>query len=303
MSTRTSMLELVGDTPMVRLQRVAAAGTTVLAKLESNNPTGSVKDRAALAMVEAAERAQILRKGSVIVEATSGNMGIALAMIACVRGYRCVLVMPEHMSIERRRIMRAYGAEVVLTPADAGMKGALAEAESIMQKAGNAFMPRQFENPTNPEIHERTTAREILAASSDVAAFVAGVGSGGTITGVARVLKAERPSARIVAVEPENSAVLSGGKPGRHAIQGLGAGFVPAVLDRSLIDEVVRVSDAAAEAMMHRLACVEGILAGISSGANVHAACEVAARTSGASGTSGPVVTVIADDGERYLTA
>ncbi|AKV01738.1 Cysteine synthase [Labilithrix luteola] len=292
---RKSVLELIGGTPIVELGRVAKPGTSVLAKVEAQNPSGSVKDRPALAMVDAAEREGILRPGSVIVEATSGNTGIALAMIAAVRGYRCVLVMPEDMSVERRRILRAYGSEIVITPAEEGMAGAVQEAMSIVERTEGAFMPRQFDNPANPEVHARTTAREILEDVPDLAAFVAGVGSGGTLTGVARVLKAERPSVRIVAVEPAKSAVLSGGEPGLHSIQGLGAGFVPTVLDRSLIDEIVCVTDIAADKMTTRLAREEGLLVGPSSGANVHAACELAARI------TGPVVTILCDSGERYL--
>jgi cysteine synthase A len=292
-----SVLDLVGDTPLIELRRVPPRGTTVLAKLESKNPSGSVKDRPALAMIEAAEAEGKLGEGSVIVEATSGNTGIALAMIAAVRGYRCVLVMPEDMSVERRRILRAYGAEIVITAADEGMAGAVAEAERIVARIERAFMPRQFENAANPAAHERATAREILAEVPDIAAFVAGVGTGGTLTGVGRVLKRERPNARVVAVEPAKSAVLSGGEPGLHTIQGLGAGFVPPVLDRSLIDEVITVTDTAADDMARRLARKEGLLVGPSSGANVYAACEVASKV------SGPVVTLLCDGGERYLLA
>ena len=292
---RRSILDLIGDTPLVELQRVPPAGTKVIAKLEAQNPSGSVKDRPALAMVEAAEAEGHLGEGSVIVEATSGNTGIALAMIAAVRGYRCVLVMPEDMSVERRRILRAYGAEIVITAPDEGMAGAVAEAERIVARTPRAFMPRQFENAANPAVHERTTAREILDAVPDLAAFVAGVGTGGTVTGVARVLRAERPNVRVVAVEPAKSAVLSGAEPGLHAIQGLGAGFVPKVLDRSVIDEVVTVTDVAADKMARRLAREEGLLVGPSSGANVHVACEVASKI------AGPVVTILCDSGERYL--
>ncbi|HVJ88179.1 MAG TPA: cysteine synthase A [Labilithrix sp.] len=293
--TYASVLDLVGDTPMLRLQRVSASHAPVFAKLESKNPSGSVKDRPALAMIEAAEAEGKLRDGSVIVEATSGNTGIALAMIAAVRGYRCVLVMPEDMSVERRRILRAYGAEIVITSAEDGMAGAVAEAERIVQLTPGAFMPRQFENPENPKIHERATAREILAAAPDLVAFVAGVGTGGTLTGVARVLRAEKPGVRVVAVEPAKSSVLSGGKPGLHAIQGLGAGFVPQILDRSVIDDIVTVTDVAADKMARRLAREEGLLVGPSSGANVHVACELATKV------QGPVVTVLCDSGERYL--
>ena len=291
---RRSVLELVGDTPIVELARIPARGR-VLVKVEGQNPSGSVKDRPALAMVDAAEASGALKPGSVIVEATSGNTGISLAMIAAVRGYRCILVMPEDMSAERQRMLLAYGAEVVITSADHGMAGAVAESEAIMKRTPGAFMPRQFANPANPDVHARTTAREILDAVPDLAAFVAGVGTGGTITGVARVLKKERPEALIVAVEPARSAVLSGGEPGLHAIQGLGAGFVPAVLDCAFLDEIVAVSDLTADKMVRRLAREEGFLVGPSSGANVHVACDVAARV------SGPVVTILCDSGERYL--
>lgn len=294
---RRTILDLVGDTPLIALTRVMPAGTTVLAKLESKNPSGSVKDRPALSMIEAAEARGLIGDGSVIVEATSGNTGIALAMIAAVRGYRCVLVMPEDMSVERRRILRAYGAEIVITAADEGMTGAVAEAERIVLRTERAFMPRQFDNAANPAAHAKTTVREILAEAPDLVAFVAGVGTGGTITGVGRVLREEKPDVKIIAVEPQKSAVLSGGEPGLHAIQGLGAGFVPKVLERSLIDEVVVVSDVAADKMTRRLAREEGLLVGPSSGANVHVALEIAARM----GDKGPIVTILCDSGERYL--
>ena len=297
MATRIlgSVLELIGNTPLVELRRIPPAGTRIVAKIEAQNPSGSVKDRPALAMVEAAEASGALGEGSVVVEATSGNTGIALAMICAVRGYRCVLVMPEDMSVERRRILRAYGAELVITAADGGMAGAVAEAQSIVARTEHAFMPRQFDNPANPEVHARTTAREILDGVPDLAAFVVGVGTGGTLTGVAGVLRQERPDVLVVAVEPSRSAVLSGGEPGLHGIQGLGAGFVPRVLDRSLIGEVVTVSDIAADKMARRLAREEGFLVGPSSGANVHVACEIATRV------KGPVVTFLCDNGERYL--
>ncbi|MDB4939255.1 MAG: Cysteine synthase [Labilithrix sp.] len=290
-----SVLELIGDTPLVELRRIPPPGTRVLVKVEAKNPSGSVKDRPALAMVEAAEKSGELREGSVVVEATSGNTGIALAMIAAVRGYRCILVMPEDMSVERRRILRAYGAEIVITPADGGMAGAVSAAESIVARTENAFMPRQFDNAANPDVHARTTAREILDAVPDLAAFVAGVGTGGTLTGVGRILDKERPDVLVVAVEPSRSAVLSGGEPGLHGIQGLGAGFIPKILDRSLVDEVIGVGDIAADKMARRLAREEGFLVGPSSGANVHVACEIATRV------KGPVVTMLCDSGERYL--
>jgi cysteine synthase len=292
-----SVLELIGNTPLVALRRIPTSGTRVIVKVEAQNPSGSVKDRPALAMVEAAERSGELHEGSVVVEATSGNTGIALAMISAVRGYRCILVMPEDMSVERRRMLRAYGAEIVITSAEEGMAGAVAAAEAIVVRTEHAFMPRQFDNEANPEVHQRTTAREILDAVPDLGAFVAGVGTGGTLTGVGRLLKAERPDVRVVAVEPSRSAVLSGGEPGLHGIQGLGAGFVPPIFDRSVVHEVVSVSDLAADKMARRLAREEGFLVGPSSGANVHVACEVAGRV------NGPVVTIVCDSGERYLLA
>jgi cysteine synthase A len=292
-----SVLDLVGATPMVRLSRVARGGATVVGKLEVKNPGASVKDRPALAMVKAAEDAGQIGPGSVIIEATSGNTGISLAMIAAVRGYRCVLVMPEDMSLERRYVLRAYGAEIVLTPGEDGMAGAVDKAEQIARETPRSFMARQFRNPANPLAHEKTTAREILeVAGDDLVAFVAGVGTGGTITGVGRVLKRERPAVRIVAVEPAASAVLSGKSPGTHGIQGLGAGFVPEILEREVIDRIVTVTDVAAGKMAQRLACEEGLLVGPSSGANVHAACEVAAQL-----PRGLVVTILCDTGERYL--
>lgn len=295
-----SALDLVGETPLVRLARVSPPdGGTVWAKLESQNPAGSVKDRPALAMIRAAERAGIIGEGATIVEATSGNTGISLAMISAVRGYRCVLVMPEDMSLERRYVLRAYGAEIVLTPAVDGMAAAVEKARAIASTTPNAFMPRQFENAENPAAHATSTGLEIWEQTEGrLDAFVAGVGTGGTITGVARALR-EKAGARalaIVAVEPSASAVLSGKPPGMHGIQGLGAGFVPPILDRSLVDEVMPVSDVAAQRMARRLAREEGLLVGPSSGANVHAAVEVARRTPG-----GRVVTILCDSGERYL--
>jgi cysteine synthase A len=292
-----SVLDLVGATPMVRLSRIGKGGATVVGKLEVKNPGASVKDRPALAMVKAAEDAGQIGPGSVIVEATSGNTGISLAMIAAVRGYQCVLVMPEDMSLERRYVLRAYGAQIVLTPSEQGMHGAVAKAEQIARDTPRSFMARQFANPANPLAHEKTTAREILdAVGTELVAFVAGVGTGGTLTGVGRVLKRERPDVKVVAVEPAASAVLSGKPPGMHGIQGLGAGFVPEILDRRVIDRVMTVTDVAAEKMARRLACEEGLLVGPSSGANAHAACEVAAELG-----RGLVVTILCDTGERYL--
>ncbi len=293
------VLGLVGATPLVRLSRVSPeGGATIWAKAELLNPGGSVKDRPALSMVLAAERDGKLSPAATLVEATSGNTGISLAMIAAVRGYRCVLVMPEDMSLERRYILRAYGAEIVLTPALDGMAGAVARAKQLLEDTDGAFMPSQFANPANPESHERGTALEIIEqAGSELGAFVAGVGTGGTVTGVGRALRSERKDVRVVAVEPASSAVLSGKSAGMHGIQGLGAGFVPEILDRKVIDEVVCVSDVAAERMARRLAREEGLLVGPSSGANVHAAHEVAKTLS----AEAKVVTVLCDSGERYL--
>ncbi len=292
-------LALIAKTPLVALGRIAKAPSArVLGKAEFLNPGGSVKDRPALQMILEAERSGSLKAGSTIVEATSGNTGISLAMIAAVRGHRCVLVMPEDMSLERRYILRAYGAEIVLTPAAEGMTGALSKANALLRDTPGAFMPSQFSNAANPLSHELGTARELLEQTDGkIAAFVAGVGTGGTITGVARVLRKELGArVRIVAVEPANSAVLSGRPPGMHGIQGLGAGFVPEVLARDFIDEVITVTDVSAERMARRLAREEGLLVGPSSGANVHAACEVAAKLG-----DGNVVTVLCDSGERYL--
>jgi cysteine synthase A len=293
-----NVLGLIGRTPMVRLRRIASDGFELCVKVEAQNPAGSVKDRTALAMVEAAERSGVLRAGATLIEATSGNTGISLAMIAAVRGYRCVLVMPEDMSLERRYMLRAYGAEVALTPAGDGMAGAVAHAHALVRETPGGVMLKQFENAANPAVHEETTAREILEQTGGrLDAFVAGVGTGGTITGVGRVLKREAPQARVVAVEPAASPVLSGGAPGLHGIQGLGAGFVPKVLDRGVIDAVVTVSDVAADRMVQRLAQEEGFLVGPSSGANVHAALEVGRGLP----RGARVVTVLCDSGERYL--
>ncbi len=293
-----SVLDLVGRTPLLRLGKLSPeGGAEVLGKLEAREPGGSVKDRPALAMIRAAEAAGQLTPGDVLVEATSGNTGISLAMIAAVRGYRCVIVMPEDMSAARREILKAYGAEVVLTAAEEGMAGAVERAEELVRERG-AYMPSQFDNPANPQAHAETTAEEIWADTGGrLDAVVLGVGTGGTLTGVGRVLKARRPELRVVAVEPRASAVLSGGRPGLHGIQGLGAGFVPAVLDRALIDEIVTVTDMAADRMRRRLAREEGLLVGPSSGANVHASREVARRMA----PGQRVVTLLCDHGERYF--
>lgn len=292
------VLDLVGGTPLVRLPKLSPeGGAEVLGKHEGKNPAGSVKDRPALSMVLAAERDGELRPGSIVVEATSGNTGISLAMICAVRGYPCVIVMPEDMSSARRSILESYGAEVILTGAEDGMAGAVERAEALVRERG-AFMPAQFDNPANPEAHATTTAEEIWeACEGRLDAFVAGVGTGGTLTGVGRVLKERLPELRLVAVEPRASSVLSGGRPGLHGIQGLGAGFVPDVLDTELYDDVITVTDLAADRMMRRLAREEGLLVGPSAGANVHAAREVARRLA----PGQRVVTILCDTGERYL--
>ena len=292
-------LDLIGHTPLVRLARITGdKGAEVCGKLESNNVAGSVKDRPALSMILAAEESGELVQGSTVVEATSGNTGISLAMICAVRGYRCVIVMPEDMSVARRHLLKAYGVEVVLTAAEDGMAGAVEQAERLLQTTPGALMCGQFENPANPDIHAKTTAVEIWEATAGkVDALVAGVGTGGTLTGVGRVLKERNPNVRVFAVEPRASAILSGGKPGLHGIQGLGAGFIPAVLDTDLIDEVITVTDLAAERMTKRLAREEGLLLGPSAGANVHAALEVSRRMQAGE----RVVTILCDGGERYL--
>ena len=294
------ILELIGNTPLVRLRRIVEPRmAAVLAKLESFNPGGSVKDRICLAMVDDAEARRLLKPGGVIVEPTSGNTGIGLAMIGAVKGYRVILTMPESMSAERLQILKSYGAEVVLTPAKEGMVGAVKRAEALVQKTPGAFMPQQFMNPVNPEVHRRTTAQEILRATSGkVDAFVAGVGTGGTITGVGEVLKRRNPQVKVIAVEPKNSAVLSGKPAGPHMIQGIGAGFVPDVLNRAVIDDIMTVSEEDAYETSSRLAKREGLFVGISSGAAVWAALQVAKRL----GARKTVVTVLPDTGERYFS-
>jgi cysteine synthase A len=295
-----SALDLVGATPLVRLRRLAPpGGASVLAKLESTNPGGSIKDRIALAMVEDAERRGALRPGATIVEPTSGNTGVGLAMVAAVKGYRLILTMPEDMSEERRRLLARFGAEIHLTPAIEGMTGAVHAAQELCRAHPDYVMPQQFQNPANPEIHRRTTALEILEATEGrVDAFVAGVGTGGTVTGVGEVLREKVPGVRIVAVEPARSPVLSGGKFGIHAIQGIGASFVPGVLNRAVIDEIVLVRDEDATSTTLRLTREEGLLVGVSAGANVWAALGVAERL----GRDRVVVTVLPDTGERYLS-
>ena len=297
--TVDSLLDLIGKTPIVRLNRIVPPGSAeIWAKLESFNPGGSVKDRICRAMIEAAEKEGRIRPGSTIVEPTSGNTGIGLALVCAIKGYRLILTMPDTMSEERRSLLTAYGATLVLTPDTRGMHGAIRKAEEIAAEHPDYFMPQQFANPANPEIHRKTTAVEILDQFPRIDAFVAGVGTGGTITGVGEVLRERMPGIRIVAVEPAASPVLSGGEPGYHSIQGWGAGFVPEILNTSVYHEVIAVTDQAATACTRRLAKEEGILGGISCGGACVAALEVAKRL----GTGKVVVTVFPDTGERYLT-
>jgi cysteine synthase A len=295
-----NVLDFVGNTPLVRLNRVVPEGSAeVLGKMESLNPAGSVKDRIALSMIVAAERDGAIKPGDTIVEPTSGNTGIGLAMVCAVKGYKLILTMPEDMSVERRRLLTRFGAQLVLTPAIEGMSGAVYAAQELCEKNKAYFMPQQFNNPANPEIHRQTTAREILAATGGkLEAFVAGVGTGGSITGVGEVLKQEVPGVLVVAVEPARSPVLGGGKAGIHAIQGIGASFVPGVLNRDVYDELIAVKDEDALAMTGRLTREEGLLVGISSGGNVWASLQVAKKL----GPGKRVVTMLCDTGERYLS-
>lgn len=299
--TFNNILETIGRTPLVRLNKLPGPDSAaVYVKLESCNPMRSVKDRIAKAMIERAEKEGKLRPGMdiVVVEPTSGNTGIGLAMVAAVKGYKLTLTMPESMSLERRRLLKAMGAELVLTPKAEGMKGAVDRARTICAERPNAFMPQQFDNPANPEVHYETTGREVLEDMPDLDAFVAGVGTGGTITGVGRRLREAGCKALLVAVEPAASPVLSGGRPGPHAIQGIGAGFVPGVLDTALIDRIIQVEDGDAKATARELAKKEGIFVGTSSGAAVSAALELAKEL----GKGRKVVTVAPDFGERYLS-
>ena len=293
--------EAFGQTPLVRLNRVPGdTQATVLAKLEFYNPSASVKDRLAISVVNAAEASGELRPGGTIVEATSGNTGIALAMVAAARGYKAILAMPETMSTERRMLLRAYGAELVLTPGSEGMSGALAVAEKIVADTPGAVLAKQFANPANPEIHRKTTAEEIWRdTDGSVDVFVAGVGTGGTLTGTGQALKEKKPSVRVVGVEPAESPLLNGGEPGPHKIQGIGANFIPDILDRDLADEVIDVTSEQAMVMGRRLAAEEGILGGISSGATAHAAVELANRPEFQGAT---IVVIFASYGERYLS-
>jgi len=295
-----TVLDLVGGTPMVRLNKVApAGGAEIVGKLESLNPAGSVKDRIALSMIEAAEAEGRLKPGDTIVEPTSGNTGIGLAMVAAVKGYHLIVTMPEDMSLARRDLLARYGAEVHLTPAIEGMTGAVYAAQELVGKNAHYFMAQQFENPANPEAHRKTTAQEILAATDGrIDAFVAGVGTGGTITGVGEVLRQKLPDLLIVAVEPSRSPVLQGGRAGVHAIQGIGASFVPGILNREIYDEIIAIADDEAIDMSRRLCREEGLLVGVSAGANVVASIKVAKRL----GAGKRVVTILPDTGERYLT-
>ncbi len=293
--------ETIGNTPLVRLKRLTRGlEATVLAKLEARNPLASVKDRIGLAMIEAAQSQGLIQPDTVIVEPTSGNTGLALAFVCAAKGLRLILTMPETMSMERRALLQHLGAELVLTAGAEGMKGAINMARKIVEKTPNAYMPNQFENPANPEIHRKTTAQEIwVQTKGDVDMLVAGVGTGGTITGVSEVIKARRPSFRSIAVEPADSPVLSGGAPGAHKIQGIGAGFVPKVLNVNIIDEIITVSNDEALDTARRLAREEGILCGISSGAAVHAALVAASRPENKGKT---IVVILPDTGERYLS-
>jgi cysteine synthase A len=290
----------VGYTPLVRINKLGSGKATILAKLESKNPCGSVKDRIALSMIEAAEDKGLIKDDTVIIEPTSGNTGIGLACICAAKGHRLILTMPESMSIERRKLLRLFGAEIVLTPAEQGMTGAVKKAEQLVAQNPNSFMPQQFKNPANPQIHRETTAQEIWVDSDgSVDVLVAGVGTGGTLTGCGEVLKEKNKDFKVIAVEPKDSPVLSGGKPGPHKIQGIGAGFVPEVLNVKIIDEIIQVANQDAVETARQLAAKEGILGGISAGANVWAAVQVSHRKEFEGKT---IVTIVCDTGERYIS-
>jgi cysteine synthase A len=290
----------VGFTPLVQINKLGSGKATILAKLESYNPCGSVKDRIALSMIEEAEKKGLIKAETVIIEPTSGNTGIGLAFICAAKGYRLILTMPESMSIERRKLLKLFGAEIVLTPAERGMTGAVEEAERLVAENPNAFMPQQFKNLANPQIHRETTAKEIWADSDGkVDIFVSGVGTGGTLTGCGEVLKQHNENLKVVAVEPKDSPVLSGGKPGPHKIQGIGAGFVPEVLNVDIIDEIIQVSNDDAIETARQLAAKEGILVGISSGAALWAAIQISQRPESQGRT---IVVILPDTGERYIS-
>lgn len=291
----------IGSTPLVRIKKLGRSDANILAKLESFNPCGSVKDRIAVSMIEAAEQQGRLNYETVVIEPTSGNTGIGLAFVCAAKGYKLKLTMPESMSIERRKLLEILGAETILTPAELGMTGAIEKAEQLLDEIPNSFMPQQFLNPANPDIHRRTTAEEIWNdTDGGIDIFVSGVGTGGTITGCGEVFKKRKPDVQIIAVEPSDSPVLSGGEPGPHKIQGIGAGFVPDVLNIDIVDEIFKVSNEQAMEAARQLAGMEGILAGISSGAAIHAAVEVSKRPKSRGKT---IVVILPDTGERYLSA